>query len=476
MSLVRLKVVSETPSAASAVFGNADAAEPRWRWNPDAKLLPGRDGGYTLANFAKNRVATLDAREGKLVARVSGQAIPFRVPPGLSEVTVKELHRTGALIREEELPLYEKNIRERIARDLEASHGLIIMPTEKCNFRCTYCYESFEKGRMSDESADAVSRAIARVAQDAEHFALSFFGGEPLMCPDLVLRFSREALALRARRGASFGAGVTTNGYYLSPELIDDLLDAGVVHYQVTLDGDEETHDRQRRTIKGESTFQRVTDSLRALARQPKKFHCLVRCNIHAGNADAITALFDSEALAPLRNDSRFEVFVEQIWSSDGQSVEAGIEEVQQSAACGSSMAQRLDQHHISRELAVRGFKSDRSRGDTRGLAGACYAGKPNWYVIGSDLTLYKCTVLFNLDENKLGRVNPDGSFSIDPAKALLWTGSNALTDSSCGTCHLRVPCAGVSCPAGRVVEGHKKCHDVKSMEGLLEWSQGRPA
>jgi molybdenum cofactor biosynthesis enzyme MoaA len=26
---------------------------------------------------------------------------------------------------------------------------LILLPTERCNFRCTYCYEDFVLGRMS---------------------------------------------------------------------------------------------------------------------------------------------------------------------------------------------------------------------------------------------------------------------------------------------------------------------------------------
>jgi uncharacterized protein len=474
MSLVRLKVISETRPV-NPLVTDGDAGEQRWRWSTDAKLIPGRNGSFTLANFAKDRVATLSPADGKLLARVSGQTVAFRVPPEISEGALAELHRTGALIPEEKLAAYEDGIRKEIATFLESSHGLIVMPTEKCNFRCTYCYESFEKGRMSAENADAVSRAITRVATDAEHFSLSFFGGEPLMCSDLVLRFSREALALRARRGAAYGAGVTTNAYYLTPQLIDDLIEAGVNHFQITLDGDEQNHNRQRRTVKGDPTFQRIVQSLRAMAAQPKRFHCLLRCNVHAGDADAITSLFESEALAPLRGDSRFQVFVEQIWTSDRETV-GPLEDAQSSAACGSSMAARLNQHHLSELLQARGFKNNRSNHDPRGLASACYAGMPNWHVIGSDLTLYKCTVLFDLDENKLGHVNPDGTFYVDEAKSLMWTGSNALTDPSCGTCHLRVPCAGVSCPVGRVTEGHKRCHDAKAFGNLLEWSQARPA
>ena len=33
---------------------------------------------------------------------------------------------------------------------------LILLPTEKCNFRCTYCYEDFELGKMSEETRRTV--------------------------------------------------------------------------------------------------------------------------------------------------------------------------------------------------------------------------------------------------------------------------------------------------------------------------------
>jgi hypothetical protein len=33
---------------------------------------------------------------------------------------------------------------------------LILLPTEKCNFRCTYCYEDFDLGKMSEETQRTV--------------------------------------------------------------------------------------------------------------------------------------------------------------------------------------------------------------------------------------------------------------------------------------------------------------------------------
>ncbi|MEU0375645.1 hypothetical protein ABZ070_37330 [Streptomyces sp. NPDC006283] len=49
---------------------------------------------------------------------------------------------------------------------------LIILPTEQCNFRCTYCYEQFEIGRMPDGIADAVCAFMDRRLPELDRFEI----------------------------------------------------------------------------------------------------------------------------------------------------------------------------------------------------------------------------------------------------------------------------------------------------------------
>ena len=50
---------------------------------------------------------------------------------------------------------------------------LILMPTEQCNFRCTYCYEDFAHDRMSPR----VVAGIKRLLTDPDlHHSLSASG------------------------------------------------------------------------------------------------------------------------------------------------------------------------------------------------------------------------------------------------------------------------------------------------------------
>ena len=64
---------------------------------------------------------------------------------------------------------------------------LIILPTEKCNFRCTYCYEDFLIGKMPPAIERGVKALIDRRSDSLDRLEISWFGGEPLLAADVVL-------------------------------------------------------------------------------------------------------------------------------------------------------------------------------------------------------------------------------------------------------------------------------------------------
>jgi len=60
-------------------------------------------------------------------------------------------------------PLQNGFSRRQIANAITSrAQELILLPTEKCNFRCTYCYEDFELGRMSDELPGSIEKFVER--------------------------------------------------------------------------------------------------------------------------------------------------------------------------------------------------------------------------------------------------------------------------------------------------------------------------
>jgi uncharacterized protein len=63
---------------------------------------------------------------------------------------------------------------------------LVLLPTEKCNFRCTYCYEAFLIGRMSSSTIQGIRRFIDRRVRGLHLLHISWFGGEPLVARPVI--------------------------------------------------------------------------------------------------------------------------------------------------------------------------------------------------------------------------------------------------------------------------------------------------
>ena len=142
---------------------------------------------------------------------------------------------------------------------------LIIMPTEQCNFRCTYCYEDFALGRMSPGIVTGLKLLIERRAPTLDLLAIAWFGGEPTLALDIVADVQSHAQALaRQSPGLRVGASMTTNGYLLDRHRFQELLNLGVREFQISLDGPGEFHDRRRVKIGGQGTFDRIWENLRS--------------------------------------------------------------------------------------------------------------------------------------------------------------------------------------------------------------------
>lgn len=441
----------------------------KWRWNPDAKFIKNNNDVCILLNYAFSEIKTVTPAEGKIISAFSGLTIPFHLPDTLGPELKEYLVNNLFIMPESDLADYNGAIMQRMKAALHNSHGLIIMPTEKCNFRCTYCYESFKRGKMSEENAAALCKTIERMASTAPDFSLGFFGGEPLLWPDLVIRFSSLAFSIMEERGLRYSASISTNGYFLKPELFSQLIAAGVTSYQISLDGAEEVHDTQRVTIAKKPTFRTILNNLTAMAATDYQFSCVIRCNIDPRQGRDGMSLFGKDDLEFVRNDDRFVVDIHQVWKSDRETMQNV--QADESHACGSEFSKTLDTHILYRELSSMGVNNVAYLGLPAILGSSCYAGKPNWFVIGSDLTVYKCTVVFDNEKNQLGHINQHGEMVIDEFKQSLWTGSNVLTDGACSSCHYRVPCGGIACPLTRFTDGAKACPDIKNHSVLQKWA-----
>lgn len=141
--------------------------------------------------------------------------------------------------------------------------NVYLLLSQKCNLSCSYCYAN--GGDFGQESrlmgSHVLRRALERMLPLADDvLVVSFFGGEPL------LNFERmqEAVAvgdeLARESGVELRYALTTNGTVLTDEIVA-FLKAHVAYVAVSLDGEAQVNDRERRFRNG---TRGVHDAVRA--------------------------------------------------------------------------------------------------------------------------------------------------------------------------------------------------------------------
>lgn len=94
-----------------------------------------------------------------------------------------------------------------------------LIPTEGCNFQCSYCHKNHPAASMTRDTLDRIEEYITAQAPRYKQVILAWFGGEPTLCKDTVLEVSNIVQNLQKQYGFHYAANMTTNGYLLNDKL-----------------------------------------------------------------------------------------------------------------------------------------------------------------------------------------------------------------------------------------------------------------
>jgi uncharacterized protein len=298
------------------------------------------------------------------------------------------------------------------------------MPTEKCNFRCTYCYEDFTQGRMSPGVVAGVKALLSARAPTLDELHLSWFGGEPLLALDVVEDVQRHAQGLAGEfPGLRLSASMTTNGWRLSAGVFARLLALGVDDYQISFDGPPEHHDRKRVRADGRPTFERLWTNVLAMRERTQRFKVRLRLHVDHENLEAMFPFVD-RCLEAFGGDPRFVLFLKPLSRYGGPHDERlsilcseedhrRFAELELRAAGGSGPATS------SRSIPVPGASAPARPAPGHGEV--CYAARGNHFVVRSDGRLCKCTIVLDHPANQVGRLHEDGTVEISAAAMQPW-------------------------------------------------------
>jgi len=285
--------------------------------------------------------------------------------------------------------------------------NLIVLPTEKCNFDCVYCYEDHEVGAMGADVIQGIEKLIERRAPTLRSLRVSWFGGEPLLQLSTVRRLSKFCVSTAERfEGISYEADMTTNGYLLGGELALELSALGVKTYQISLDGDQEQHDKTRVRRGGQGSFARIYKNLRDVQATSANLRVLIRIHYTAQTYEALDPLIE-RINADFGEDPRFTVHFKAIEPLGGPNNGriAKVDRTEQARIYGlltsklktSAQVERID------SLSV------------------CYASAGNSFLIYPTGEIGKCTVALHDPRNVVGTLDVDGRMRLERSVLFGW-------------------------------------------------------
>jgi len=346
---------------------------------------------------------------------------------------------------------------------------LILLTSEDCNFRCTYCYEDFARGTMLPWVREGIKNLLRKRIQELKYFSVSYFGGEPLYGFSAIEDLAPYFAGICREHGVTLSSAITSNGYLLTPEIAEKLLAWGVTSYQITVDGAPEDHDCSRPTRDGSGTFETILANLRSLKLRPESYRVDLRVNFDRRNHSRMNHFFDIIA-GEFQGDPRYQLKFRAVGQWGGAN-DANLD------VCGQD-----EKHQVKRQL------EDEAR--RRGLKTAggileinhsgsevCYAARPYNLIVGASGKLMKCTIVLDKeDHNVVGAIDANGELTLNRDRMALWTEPAFESDGKCQKCVVLPLCHGMHCPLVRMEENRSPCTPTRreAKERLLETYETR--
>ncbi|MBN2227430.1 MAG: SPASM domain-containing protein [candidate division Zixibacteria bacterium] len=343
-----------------------------------------------------------------------------------------------------------------------SSLGLIVAPTMNCNMACTYCFEQNKRGSMPPEVIEALIEFVEKRAPGLRHVDINWYGGEPLLAMAAIEDITQSMLDLAAEHAFTYTSSMISNGYLLTPDIVDRLVDAKVSMVQITLDGPRRVHDERRPLKNGRGSFDRIIENITYAV---KKMAIGVRVNIDKQYNEALIA----ELLAELE--------------AAGLQQRVGIyfgllepaSEVCANIAENCYNANEFSEVEVQyyRQLLQHGFRILRLPSP---VGVYCMAQIVNAFLVDPDGDIYRC---FNHvgDKSKImGNIRNPINYE-DPNFRRLFA-FDPFEDSMCRECSILPICMG-GCPAKRVdrnLIGEELCetwrHNLHSMLDIIAASR----
>ncbi|WP_428262072.1 radical SAM protein [Haliangium sp.] len=302
----RQRVTKRRDALRARAWQDADSAElaQRDRWpeaaegrvpvtSPHSRFRRERDCGYAynrynqqpsfLSDFEVDLLPLVDG--ARSIDELEAEVAPERrseVGPALRRMIDLNLLRWSKTRIPDRAPTVEDLRPDAISAIERPSAPLVVHwePTLRCNLRCATCYNESGPKAPIGVSADVVIPQLI----ESGVFLVTILGGEPMVDPHFYDN-------IRRLEEAGVGVEFVTNGWLLTDEHLERLLDTHICQIMVSVDGAEETHDRVRGR---KNSFRRAIDGVRRFS--DAGFDITVSLTVLRSNLEELEYMIDLSA------------------------------------------------------------------------------------------------------------------------------------------------------------------------------------
>ena len=320
--------------------------------------------------------------------------------------------------------------------------SFMVNSTLDCNMRCWYCYEKhLANSDLTKETTSSILKMVRKRTTDPKlkSVHVSFFGGEPL------LNFDKTIFPLLAQidgiclsQNKLFAVSFVSNSYLLSEDIIDKLHSLHLgrpINVQVSLDGNEEIHNKTRHLVSGEGTYAKILSNVRMAVN--KDVLITLRFNCTGNNVrtfvDVLTDIKDwsDKEKRPIQID------LQHVWQDTPR----------------TDVDMQVEYKKIRDAFMKEGFSVNEARvvHPTR-----CYADYANHFIVNYNGDLYKCSARDFTKENREGVLTPDGDLEWNDKRTL--RENTKYGNTACLACRIYPLCHG-GCSQGKLeTQGTNGC------------------
>ena len=325
---------------------------------------------------------------------------------------------------------------------LNNMYRITINPTLECNFKCWYCFEEHPKGYLSEDLQNKIIQHVEYVAKHrlVKGIDLSWFGGEPLLYFETIVQPMSEKIQIICNKyGILFNNHATTNAYLIDSKMIDKFKKIKLNSFQITLDGDEERHNKIRNE-KGKPSFQSIIDNINSICENMVDANIILRINyddVTLKKIHPVFNYFDKE------NRKKISISFNRVWQTVKNIDERNEKDQENSALLNILLSECIEMgYDVS-------FPDD-----VRTTFRRCHADK-YWHAeINYDGKLFKCGVDYS--EESQGEFTDDGRIEWSREVCASIYGNATFENDMCIPCKLLPICLG---PCSRKIsQSNRSC------------------